>query len=62
MHVPLYFAGPGLTPGATIPHARLVDVTPTIIDLLSHGERMQEIQDLDGVSLVPQLRAARMER
>jgi hypothetical protein len=62
MHVPLYFAGPGLTPGATIPHARLVDITPTIIDLLSHGERMQEIQDLDGVSLVPQLRAARMER
>lgn len=57
MRVPLMFAGAGLPQGATIPLARLVDVTPTIIDLLGEGMRLDSLE-LDGVSRAAELRDA----
>lgn len=57
MLIPLYFAGPGLPKGASIPHARIVDVVPTLLDLLGEGERIREYS-FDGETLAPQLRTA----
>ncbi len=57
MLIPLYFAGPGLPNGASIPCGRLVDVTPTILDLLGEEDRIPTLA-LDGESLAPQLRSA----
>lgn len=53
--VPLIFAGPGVTPGqrCTRP-AELLDIYPTLIELTSVPPR----DDLEGLSLVPQLRDA----
>jgi hypothetical protein len=56
MRVPLYFAGPGLLAGARIDHARLVDVMPTVLDLLGESARLDSVPPIDGVSLVEQLR------
>ena len=56
--IPLYFAGPDLAPGATIPCGRLVDVAPTIIGLLGDGERLRRYA-LDGLDLSGELKAAR---
>ena len=58
MRVPLYFAGPGLSAGAHIDCARLVDVMPTVLDLLGEHRRLRHIDALDGVSLLPELRSA----
>jgi len=55
MHVPLFFAGPGLTGGAAIEHARLVDIMPTILDLLGELQRLSDIDPIDGVSLIDKL-------
>jgi len=57
MLIPMYFAGPGLPKGAAISHARLVDVVPTLLDLLGEGDRIGKYQ-LDGENLAPQLRSA----
>lgn len=59
MVIPLYFAGPGLPPGGEIPTARLVDVMPTVLDLLGCADRLDAAPGIDGVSLLPALRAAR---
>lgn len=57
MLIPLYFTGPGLPKGASISCARLVDVTPTILDLLGEKDRIPQFA-LDGEDLAPQLRSA----
>ena len=57
MCVPLYFAGPGLPAGTSIPFARLVDVYPTVLTLLGVQPDRQGLQ-IDGVSILPQLRGS----
>lgn len=58
MGVPLYFSGPGLPAGGRIHHARIVDVAPTIVDLLGDPSRRAASARLDGVSLLSELRSA----
>jgi len=58
MRVPLYVAGPGLPAGGRIDHARLVDVMPTVLDLLGESGRLNEIDPIDGVSVAAELKAA----
>jgi len=57
--VPLIFAGPGVTPGqrCTQP-AELLDIYPTLVELTGVPER----NDLEGLSLVPQLKDASTKR
>jgi arylsulfatase A-like enzyme/Flp pilus assembly protein TadD len=56
--VPLVFHFPGRLPPATSPlPARLVDVSPTVLDLLGFGRP----PSIDGVSLVPALKGKRQE-
>lgn len=57
--VPLIFAGPGITAGqrCTQP-AELLDLYPTLIDLTGVAKR----DDLEGLSLVPQLKDAATKR
>jgi arylsulfatase A-like enzyme len=58
-HVPLIFAGPGVTPGAVCTRpAELLDIYPTLIDLCGLGPR----GGLEGHSLAPQLADATAER
>jgi tetratricopeptide (TPR) repeat protein len=55
-HIPLIITGPGLPPGTTVASTvGLVDVAPTILDLL----RLPPLPDADGRSLVPLLHGAR---
>jgi arylsulfatase A-like enzyme len=62
MRIPMYFAGPRIAPGATIPAARLVDVVPTVLDLMGVGERAHlPCCRLDGVSLADRLLAVPAE-
>ena len=57
--VPLLFAGPGVTGGQRVLQpAELLDIYPTLIDLAHLPGRT----DLDGVSLVPQLKNANTRR
>ena len=50
--VPLIFAGPGVTPGQKCPRpAELLDIYPTLVDLCGLPPR----NDLEGISLAPQL-------
>jgi len=58
MRVPMYFAGPELPNGARIPCGRLVDVMPTILDLLGESGRLSKCPPIDGQSLLPELRSA----
>jgi choline-sulfatase len=57
--VPLIFAGPGVTRGgrSTQP-AELMDIYPTLIDLCGLAPR----KDLEGLSLLPQLKQAQTKR
>jgi arylsulfatase A-like enzyme len=50
LHVPLILRGPGILPGRVHAITRLVDVTPTVLDLFG-----QALPNLDGVSLRGQL-------
>ena len=50
-HVPLIFAGPGITPGHTNSPAELLDVYPTICDLIG----IDAPSHVEGLSLVPQM-------
>ena len=55
-HVPLIISGPGISPGTTSASTvGLVDVAPTILDLL----RLPPLPSADGRSLVPLLHGAR---
>jgi choline-sulfatase len=57
--VPLVFAGPGVTPGQRCRRpAELLDIYPTLVELAGLPHR----GDLDGTSLVPQLRDAAAPR
>lgn len=57
--VPLVFAGPGITPGQCCDEAvELLDIYPTLIDLCGLAKR----DDLEGISLLPQLRDASTKR
>jgi arylsulfatase A-like enzyme len=56
MHIPMYFAGPGLPAGNTISYARLVDLMPTILGLLGKADRLDGIGRIDGVNRAEQLR------
>jgi arylsulfatase A-like enzyme len=57
--VPLVFAGPGVTPGGRCTRpAELLDIYPTLVELCGLPPR----DDLEGVSLVPQLKDALAKR
>jgi arylsulfatase A-like enzyme len=57
--VPLIFAGPGVKAGQRcVRPAELLDIYPTLVELCHLAPR----SDLDGLSLVPQLRDASAER
>ncbi len=57
--VPLIFAGPGVSPGGRcIQPAELLDIFPTLSDLCGLPART----DLEGISLMPQLEDARLQR
>jgi hypothetical protein len=56
--VSCYFAGDGLPRGGRVASARLVDMAPTILELLGESARLERIGPIDGVSLAPALRAA----
>lgn len=56
MRIPMYFAGPGLPAGGSIACGRLVDLVPTVLDMLGETDRIPP--DLDGMSLWPQLQAS----
>lgn len=56
MHIPMFWSGPDLPRGASVDAARLVDVTPTILDLLGSDEAA--MGEMDGKSLLPRLRGA----
>lgn len=58
MRVPMYFAGPSLPRGGRIHHGRLVDVMPTVLDLLGEAGRLDQFGPIDGVSLKSELKAA----
>jgi len=58
MHIPLFFAGPDLPSGASIPCARLTDLTPTILGLLNEAHRLDHFPPLDGLNLADDLRQA----
>jgi arylsulfatase A-like enzyme len=53
MRIPMYFAGPGIVPGRTLHAARLVDLVPTVLDLMGRPVPT----DVDGISLAPRLTA-----
>jgi arylsulfatase A-like enzyme len=57
--VPLIFAGPGVSAGGRVSApAELLDIYPTLSDLCGLPART----DLEGISLVPQLRDAKIKR
>lgn len=56
MRIPMYFAGPDLPAGKIIPHARLVDLMPTILGLLGKADRLDDIDPVDGINRAEQLR------
>lgn len=57
MHVPLIVRSPGVRPGRVSDLVSLVDVLPTVLDLL----RARHATRLDGVSLVPAMHGARIQ-
>jgi arylsulfatase A-like enzyme len=58
MRIPLYFAGPSLPAGGRIDCGRLVDVMPTILELLGRNAQLANVPAIDGVSLLTELRHA----
>jgi hypothetical protein len=53
-----FFAAPDLPAGGSIDTMRLVDVMPTLLDLLDESHRLAGCDDLDGVSAAGELRSA----
>ncbi len=54
MIVPFVLAGPGI-PHKTIKTARLVDLFPTVLDMLGCSERLKTIGPIDGKSILPEI-------
>ncbi len=54
MHVPFIVAGPNI-PHKAIKTARVVDLAPTVLDLLGCEDRIKLLSPLDGKSIVPDL-------
>lgn len=57
MQIAMYFAGPSLPHGTSIKYARLVDLVPTIVGLLSEGNRLERVPFIDGINLMDQIKA-----
>lgn len=57
MIVPMVFAGPDIAPGQ-LHAARIVDVMPTILDVMGVGDRANQFGTLDGHTLLPRMRRA----
>jgi hypothetical protein len=56
MIVPFMISGPGIPSGSTLCTARLVDVMPTVLDMLGELDRLEKINPIDGQSLLPELK------
>jgi len=56
MRAVLFFAGPDLPRGGRMDHARLVDVMPTLLELLGEARRLDGLE-IDGVSRADELRS-----
>lgn len=56
MIIPFLVAGPGIVPGHVIPSARLVDLVPTVLDLMGHRSPREGGPAFDGQSLAARLR------
>jgi arylsulfatase A-like enzyme len=56
MNIP-FIAGPGI-PKGSIKTARLVDIFPTVLDMLGCADRLKMIGPIDGQSLLPQITKA----
>ena len=54
--IPMVFAGPGIPAGCTIDHARLVDLAPTILGLISAEDRAFDVESFDGIDRSGELR------
>jgi len=57
MEITLYWSGPDLPAGGRVPCARLVDVAPTMLDILGI-RHTPAIEAMDGLSLLAALRTA----
>ncbi len=57
MNVTFIFAGPGIPKGSRIRTARIVDLVPTVMEMLGCPERLKNIGPIDGKSLMPVLKA-----
>lgn len=60
MKVPMFFSGPDLPAGRTIPSARLADLAPTILGLLGREDRISRLGDIDGVDLSPMMSSSQI--
>jgi arylsulfatase A-like enzyme len=56
MNVPFVVAGPGIPKGSHIRTARIVDLVPTVVDMLGCPERLKNIGPIDGKTLLPALK------
>jgi predicted AlkP superfamily pyrophosphatase or phosphodiesterase len=57
MNVTFAFAGPGIAKGKTFRTARIVDLVPTVLEMLGCSDRLKNVGPLDGKSLMPILKA-----
>jgi arylsulfatase A-like enzyme len=55
MRIPFYFAGPTIAAGTRVPAARLVDLVPTVLELMGLADRTTRLCALDGKSIASQL-------
>jgi len=55
MIVPFIVAGPGIRRGQCLKTARIVDLMPTVLDMLGCSDRLKQARPIDGRSLLPQL-------
>jgi arylsulfatase A-like enzyme len=57
MIIPCYIAGGSVARGNRVDCGRLVDLVPTALDLMKRGDRLNQLQYLDGISLASRLGA-----